>query len=94
MRIGFKKTIATVAVAGALSLGGGAVAEAAPDRANLPAVAGISESAALQALSDAGFTDVTVNYKLPDATVIGTNFQAGAKVSENAPILVLTGTVH
>ncbi|MGF0308814.1 PASTA domain-containing protein [Rhodococcus sp. IEGM1428] len=91
MRIGFKKTIATIAVAGALSLGGGAIAQAAPDRATIPAVAGTSESDALQALSDAGFTNVTTDYDRPDATVIGTNFQAGTKVSENASILVIVG---
>ncbi|WP_156399663.1 PASTA domain-containing protein [Rhodococcus sp. Leaf278] len=91
MRIGFKKTIATIAVAGALSLGGAAVAQAAPDRATIPVVAGSSESDALQALSDAGFTDVITDYDRPDATVIGTNFQAGTKVSENATILVIVG---
>jgi beta-lactam-binding protein with PASTA domain len=55
MGIGFKKTIATLAVAGALTLGGGAIADAAPDRATLPAVAGMTESDAVKALSAAGF---------------------------------------
>ncbi|MDV8075139.1 PASTA domain-containing protein [Rhodococcus sp. IEGM 1370] len=91
MRIGFKKTIATVAAAGALVLGGGAVAQASTDRATIPDVAGSSESAALEALSDAGFTNVSVNYDRPDAIVLGTSFQAGAKVNENASILVIVG---
>ena len=91
MRIGIKKTIATIAVAGALSLGGGAIAQAEPDRATIPAVAGSSEADALQALSDAGFTDVTADYDRPDAIVIGTNFQTGTKVSENAHVLVIVG---
>ncbi|QII07475.1 PASTA domain-containing protein [Rhodococcoides fascians A25f] len=91
MRIGFKKTIATIAVAGALSLGGGAIAQADTDRATIPDVVGISESAALQALADAGFTNVTTNYDRPDAIVIGTSFQAGTQVNENASILVMVG---
>ncbi|TFI41906.1 PASTA domain-containing protein [Rhodococcus sp. 1R11] len=91
MGIGFKKTIATLAVAGALTLGGGAIADAAPDRAPLPAVAGMTESDAVQALSDAGFSDVSSDYDRPDATVVGTNFQAGDKVSENAAILLIVG---
>jgi beta-lactam-binding protein with PASTA domain len=91
MGIGFKKTIATLAVAGALTLGGGAIADAAPDRATLPAVAGMTESDAVQALSDAGFSDVGSDYDRPDATVVGTNFQAGDKVSENAALLLIVG---
>lgn len=91
MGIGFKKTIATLAVATALTLSGSAIAEASPDRATLPAVAGMTESAALQALSDAGFADVSADYDRPDATVIGTNFQAGTKVNENAAVLLIVG---
>lgn len=91
MGTGFKRTIATLAVAGALTLGGGAIAEASPERATVPAVAGMSESSALQALSDAGFTDVTEDYDRPDAAVVGTNFPAGTKVNENATILVMVG---
>ena len=91
MGIGFKKTIATLAVAGALTLGGGAIADAAPDRATRPAVSGLTESDAEQALSDAGFSDVNSDYDRPDATVVGTNFQAGDKVSENASLLLIVG---
>ena len=91
MRIGFKKTIATVAAAGALALGGGAVAQADADRATLPDVVGTTEATALQAFADAGFTNVTTNYDRPDATVIGTSFQAGTQVNENASILVIVG---
>lgn len=91
MRSGFKKSIAAVAAAAALTLGGGAVAQATPDRATIPDLAGTSESAALVALSEAGFTNVTVNYDRPDATVIATNFQPGTKVSEKAAVLVMVG---
>ena len=89
MRSGFKKSIAAVAVAGALSLGGGAVAQAEPDRIEFPDVVGTSEAAALQALADAGFTNVDVNYDRPDAQVIATNYKAGSSVNENSAVLVL-----
>lgn len=89
MRSGFKKSIAAVAVAGALLLGGGAVAQAEPDRISLPDVVGTSEAAALQTLADAGFTNVTVNYDRPDARVIATSYKAGTNVNENSSVLVL-----
>lgn len=89
MRIEFKKAVATVALTGAIALGGGAVAQAAPDRETIPDVIGMSQSAAIAALEDAGFDNVTVNYDRPDARVIGLNFPVGVKVSENAEIKVI-----
>ena len=89
MRIEFKKAVATVALTGAIALGGGAVAQAAPDRERIPDVIGMSQSAAIAALEDAGFDNVTVNYDRPDARVIGLNFPVGVKVSENAEIKVI-----
>lgn len=91
MITGLKKTIAAVAAAGALTLGGGAVANAATidNFVEIPDVAGSTGSAAEQTLEDAGF--VHVHLAGPgDATAIGTNYQKGTEVDQNAQILVIT----
>lgn len=89
MRIQPKKTFAAIALAGAIGLGGGAVAHAAPDREEIPDVIGMSQAEAIATLQDVGFDNVTVNYDRPHARVIGLSFPVGVKVSENAEIKVL-----
>ncbi|MBW4779104.1 PASTA domain-containing protein [Rhodococcus fascians] len=89
MSIVFKKATASVALTGVLALGGGAAAQAAPDRERIPDVIGMSQSDAFTALEDAGFDNVRANYDRPDAAVLGLNFPVGVKVSENARILVI-----
>lgn len=96
MRIGFKKTIATVAAAGALALGGGAIANASTsdNLIKIPDVYDMSATAAEQTLEDLGFVTVNIKGSDTDGTAIGTNYQKGVEVDKNAAILVITGTVH
>ena len=96
MRSGFKKSIAAVAAAAALTLGGGAVANAStPDsRIEIPDVYDMTATAAEQTLEDLGFTTVNIKGSDIDGTAIGTNYQKGVEVDKNAAILVITGTVH
>lgn len=88
MRASFKKAVTVIATAGAITLGGSAVANAA-DRETVPDVAGLSVSEAVAAFEDAGFTDISVNVPSSTDSVIGTNFQAGTNVNENASILII-----
>ncbi|SNS45210.1 PASTA domain-containing protein [Rhodococcoides kyotonense] len=88
MRASFKKAFAVVAATGAISLGGSAVAHAT-DRAQVPDVAGMTIPQATEAFYEAGFDNVTANVPDSQDPVIGTNFQAGTYVNENASILLI-----
>lgn len=96
MRSGFKKSIAAVAAAAALTLGGGAVANASTsdNLIKIPDVYDMTATAAEQTLEDLGFTTVNIKGSDTDGTAIGTNYQKGVEVDKNAAILVITGTVH
>ncbi|OZD71461.1 hypothetical protein CH272_02170 [Rhodococcus sp. 05-340-1] len=96
MRSGFKKSIAAVAAAAALTLGGGAVANASTtdNLIKIPDVYDMTATAAEQTLEDLGFTTVNIKGSDTDGTAIGTNYQKGVEVDKNAAILVITGTVR
>lgn len=92
MRNSFKKAVAVVATAGAVSIAGASLASAATaEQITVPDVTGYSAPAAVRVLEDAGFDNVVVSGPYasdPETTVTRTSVAASTAVPETQPITV------